>query len=148
MHLPADAVAVGARRREEKPQRLFSCVAGALGHHVVQCTGRLGVQLIEDAGGHIQAVLGRNLAGQHLIDGAGGLVDHALCRGNDFDSLHERRRLLDHIHGNVEHDGGLLSVCSAGINFCLPLIIVDQHVQRDGSAQLALAVLFRDFNIG
>ena len=148
VYLPADAVAVGARCREEEPQRLLAGITGALRHDIVQCAGRLRMQLVKDAGGHVQTMLCRNLAGQYLIDGACGLVDHTLCRGNDFDSLHECRGLLDHIYGNVKHDGSLLPVCSAGVDFCFPLIIVDQHVQRDGSAQFALSVLFRDFNIG
>ena len=50
VNLPADAVPVGARRRQQKPQRLLPGVAGALGHDVIQGPGRLGMQLIEDAG--------------------------------------------------------------------------------------------------
>ena len=147
VYLPADAVAVGARCCKEEPQRLLSGVAGALRHDIVQRACWLGVQLIKDAGGHVQAVLGCNLTGQHLIDGAGRLVDHALHRWDDLDALHERRGLLHHVHSNVEHDGRLLPVRRTGINLRLPLIIVDQHVQRDGRAQLALAILLRDFDV-
>ena len=58
MHFPADAVPVGARRCKEKPQRLFPGVAGALGHDVIQSAVGLGMQLIKNAGGDIQAMLG------------------------------------------------------------------------------------------
>ena len=57
------------------------------------------------------------------------------------------KELLDHVHSNVKHDGGLLPVGRAGIDLSLPFIVVDQHVQGDGCAQLALTVLLRDFDI-
>ena len=38
----------------------------------------------------------------------------------------------------VKHDGRLLAVGCAGVNLRLPLVVVDQHVQRDGCAQLAV----------
>ena len=136
MYLPADGVAVGARRGQEKPQRLSARVARPLCHHVVERAGGLGVQLVEDTGGHIQAVLGRHLAGEHLIDAARRLVDHALHGRDDLDALHERRGLLDHVHRHVEHDGRLLPVGCTGIDLCLPFAVVDQHIERNGRAQL------------
>ena len=138
MNFPADGIAVGARCGQEKPQRLFSRVAAALRHDVVEGARGLGVQLVEDAGGHIQAVLGGHLAGEHLIDAARGLVDHALHGGNDLNALHERRGLPDHVHGHVEHDGRLLAVGCTGVDLRLPFIVVDQHIERDGCAQLAV----------
>ena len=50
MNLPADRRPVRPRRGKEEPERLTAGVAGALGHDVVQSTGRLGMQLVEDAG--------------------------------------------------------------------------------------------------
>ena len=48
--IPADGIAVGTSRGQEKPQGLFAGVAAALGHHVVQCARRLGMELVENAG--------------------------------------------------------------------------------------------------
>ena len=44
--------------------------------------------------------------------------------------------LSDHIDRHVKHDGRLLTVAGAGIDLCFPLIIVDEHVQRQRRAQL------------
>ena len=136
MHFPADGVSVGSGGGQEKPQRLLARVAAALRHDVIQRTGGLGMQLVKDAGGHIQAMLGSYLAGEHLIDAAGGLVDHALHGRDDLDALHERRGLPDHVHRHVEHDGRLLPVGCTGIDLCLPFAVVDQHIERNGRAQL------------
>ena len=135
---PADGVAVSARCGEQKPQRLFARVAAALRHDVVEGARGLGVQLVEDTGGHIQAVFGRHLAGEYLIDAPCWLVDHALHGGDDLDALHERRGLFHHVHGHVEYDGRLLAVGGAGVDLRLPFIVIDQHVERDGRAQLAV----------
>ena len=147
MHFPADGVAVSARCGEQKPQRLFSRVAAALRHDVVEGARGLGVQLVEDTGGHIEAVFGRHLAGEYLIDAPCWLVNHALHGGDDLDALHERWGLLDHVHGHVEHDGRLLAVGGAGVDLRLPFIVIDQHVERDGRAQLRLPLLLRYFDV-
>jgi len=136
MHFPADGVSVGPGGGQEKPQRLLARVAAALRHDVVQRAGGLGMQLVKDAGGHIQAMLGSYLAGEHLIDAARGLVDHALHGRDDLDALHERRGLPDHVHRHVEHNGRLLPVGCTGIDLCLPFAIVSQHIERNGRAQL------------
>ena len=47
---------------------------------------------------------------------------------------------------HVKDDGGLLAVGRAGIDLGLPLVVVDEHVERDGRAQLGLSVLLGDFN--
>ena len=148
VYLPADAVAVGARCRQKEPQRLLSRIAGALGHYVIKGSGRLGVQLVEDAGADVQAMLGGHLRGKHLIDAAGGLVHHALHGRNDLDPLAQRRGLLDHIDGHIKNNGRLLPVAGAGVHLGLPLVIVGQHIERDGRAELALALLFGNLDIG
>ena len=87
------------------------------------------------------------LRGQHLIDASGRLVHHALGAGDDLDPLAERRGLLHHIHGHIEHDSRLLTVAGAGVNLRPPLIIVAEHVQGNGSTEFALSVLLRDLNV-
>ena len=49
-------------------------------------------------------MLGRYFRGKHLINGTGRLIDHSLGGGNDLDALHERWRLPDHVHGDIEND--------------------------------------------
>ena len=55
--------------------------------------------------------------------------------------------MLDHIHGDVEHNGGLLAVGSAGVYLRFPLVVVAEHVQSDCRAQFALAVLLRNLDV-
>ena len=136
MHLPANGIAVSAGSREEEPQRLLPCVAAALGHYVVEGAGGLRVKLVEDAGGNVQAVLGRHFRGQHLIDASRWLIHHALGGRDDLDQPAQRRVLPNHIHRHIEHNGRLLTVAGAGIDLCFPLIVVDEHVQRQRCAQL------------
>ena len=148
VYLPADAVAVGARCRQKEPQRLLSRIAGALGHYIIKGSGGLGVQLVENTGADVQAMLGGHLRGQYLIDAACGLVHHALHGRNDLDPLAQRRGLLDHIDGHIKNNGCLLPVAGAGVYLGLPFIIVGQHIERDGRAQFALALLFGNLDIG
>ena len=148
MYLPADTVAIGTSCRKEHPQRLLSSIAGALGHDIVEGTGWLRVELIENAGTDIQTVLGGNLAGQHLINAAGGFIHHALDGWNDLDALVERRILTNHVDSNIKHDCCLLPVGSTGVNLRLPLTIVDQHIQGQSGTQFGLALLLWDLNIG
>ena len=147
VNLPADGVSIRPGSGQEKPQRLLSGVAGALRHDVVQCAGGLRVQLVEDARADVQTVLGGDVAGQHLIDAAGGQIHHALCGRHDFDALHERGRLPHHIGGHVKHNAGLLAVGRAGIDLRLPLVVVDQHVQRQRRAQLGFTLFLGDFDV-
>ena len=106
------------------------------------------MQLVENAGADVQAMLGGHLRGQHLIDAACGLVHHALHGRNDLDPLAQRRGLLDHIDGHIKNNGCLLPVAGAGVHLGLPLVIVGQHIERDGRAQFALALLFGNLDIG
>ena len=147
MNLPAYAVPVGARRCQQEPKRLLPGIAAALGHDIIQGAGRLSMKLIKDAGADVQAVLGGHLRGQHLINASCWLVHHALCAGDDLDPLAECRGLLHHIDGHIEHDSCLLTVAGAGVNLRPPLIIVAEHVQGNGSTELALSVFLRDFDI-
>ena len=147
MYFPADGVSVGPGGGQEKPQRLLACVAAALCHDVVQRAGGLGMQRVKDAGADVETVLSGNLRRKHLIDAARGLVDHALHGRDDLDALHERRGLLDHVHRHVEHDGRLLPVGCTGIDLRLPLVVVDQHIERNGCAQLRFPLLLRYFDV-
>ena len=61
VYFPADGIAVCTSRGQEKPERLFSGITGALRHHVIQGSCGLRVELIENTGADIQTVLGRNL---------------------------------------------------------------------------------------
>ena len=61
MYFPTDGIAIRASRGQEKPERLFSGVAAALSHHVIQGSRGLRVELIKDTGRNVQTVLGRNL---------------------------------------------------------------------------------------
>ena len=67
------------------------------------------MELIENAGADIQTVLGRDFAGQHLIDTAGRFIYHALDRGNDLDTLVKCRFLSNHVDGNIKYDQGRLA---------------------------------------
>ena len=147
MHFPADRIAIRASRGQEKPERLFSGVAAALSHHVIQGSRGLRVELIKDTGRNVQAMLGRNLRGKHLINAACGLIDHAFGGGDDLDQLTQRGILLDHIHRHVKHDGRLLTVAGAGINLRLPFVIVNEHIERQRRAQLGLAVFLANLDI-
>ena len=106
------------------------------------------LQLVENAGADVQAMLGGHLRGQYLIDAAGGLVYHAFHGWNDLDPLAQRRGLLDHIDGYIKNNGCLLAVAGAGVHLGLPLVVVGQHIERDGCAELALALLFGNRDIG
>ena len=148
MNLPADAVPVGARRRQQEPQWLLPGIAAALGHDIIQGAGRLGMKLIKDAGADVQAVLGGHFTGQHLINASCWLVDHSFGGRNDLDALAERRGLLHHINSNIKHDSRLLTVAGAGVNLRPPLIVIAEHIQGNGSAELTLSVLLRNLNVG
>ena len=147
MDFPAYGIAVGTCSREEKPQRLLSGVTGPLRHDIEQGARRLGVKLVKDARRYIQAMLGSNLGGQHLIDAACGLKHHALGGRNDFDALHERRGLLHHIDCNVEYDGGLLAIRSTAVHLSLPFIIIDEHIEGKRSTKLGLTVFLGNFDV-
>ena len=147
MHLPADGIAVCTGGGEEEPQRLPARVAAALGHYVVKGASGLRVKLVEDAGGNVQAVLGRHFTGQHLIDASRWLIHHALGGRDDLDQPAQRRVLPNHIHRHIKHNGRLLTVAGAGINLRLPLIVVDEHVQRQRRAQLALSIFLSNLDI-
>ncbi len=68
------------------------------------------MEFVEDAGRNVQAVLGCHLAGQHLIDAACWLIDHAFGRRNERNPSGQRRRLPDHVGGHIKHNAGLLAV--------------------------------------
>ena len=138
MYFPADRIAIRARRGQEKPERLFSGVAGALGHNVVERAGRLCVKLVEDARRNVQTVFGGDLARKHLIDAPRGLIHHAFGGRDDLDVLSERGVLLHHIDGDVKHDARLLAVGSAGVHLRFPLVVVHQHIERQRRAEFAI----------
>ena len=106
------------------------------------------MKLIKDAGADVQAVLGGHFTGQHLINASCWLVDHSFGGRNDLDALAERRGLLYHVHSHIKHDSRLLTVAGAGVNLRPPLVIVAQHIQGNGSAELTLSVLLRNLNVG
>ena len=58
VNLPADAVAIRTGCGDQKEKGLLSCVAGTMGHNVIQQSVGLGMQLIENNTVDIQAVLG------------------------------------------------------------------------------------------
>ena len=68
MHLPANAVAIGARCGNQKEKRLLSRVAGTVGHNIVQQSVRLGMKFIEHNAVNIQAVFGVAFCRQHLVE--------------------------------------------------------------------------------
>ncbi|MPN56280.1 hypothetical protein SDC9_203966 [bioreactor metagenome] len=105
------------------------------------------MKFIENTGTDVQTMLGGHLARQHLIDAPRGLVHHPFGGGNDLDPLQERWGLLDHVHGDVEHNGSLLPICGAAIHLSLPLAIVHQHIECNGCAQLGLALLLGYFDV-
>ena len=105
------------------------------------------MQLVENAGADVQTMLSGHLRGQHLIDAACGLVHHALHGRNDLDPLAQRRGLLDHIDGHIKNNGCLLPVAGAGVHLGLPLVIVGQHIERDGRAQFRFPLLLRYFDV-
>ncbi len=54
----ADALRVCPRRGDQEIERLQTCVAGTLGHHVKELPIRLRMELVKHNPVHIEAVLG------------------------------------------------------------------------------------------
>ena len=74
----ADALLIRSGRGDNKKQRLLTGIAGAFGHNVIEFPVRLGMDLIKDETGNIQAMLGASLSGQHLIKPGVPVIDDPL----------------------------------------------------------------------
>ena len=75
MHLPADTVPIGACSCDQEEQRLFSRVAGAVGHNIIELSVWLGVQLVKYHRVDVEAMLGVCLCGKYLIEAPQWLID-------------------------------------------------------------------------
>ena len=72
MLLETHAVGVCPRGGDQEIQGLGAGVTRPFGHDVEQGPVWLGVQLIEDHPGDVEAVLGVRLSRQHLVEAIGG----------------------------------------------------------------------------
>ena len=148
MHLVADGILVAARRSNDEVEWLLSGRAGTLRHDVEQLAVGLAQQFIEDTGVDVVAVFRGDLGGQRLIDGACRQVDEALLALHDLDALEQGRALEHHVLCHIEYDAGLCAVVGAAVDFTAFFLVGTEHIQRDGSGQLALSGLLADFNKG
>ena len=90
---------------------------------------------VKHKAGYVQAVLGADLSGKHLIETGIGIVDDALGRRHDLAALHQRRRHLHHLVGHIEYDGCLVTVTRRTIHFGAGFSICVQQIQCNGSRQ-------------
>ena len=147
MHLPADTVPIGACSCDQEEQRLFSRVAGAVGHNVIQQPVWLGVELIENDTMDVQPVLSIGFCRQHLIKAVEGRVNQSLLGKHWLDAFLQRRALLHHLAGDVKDDGCLLPVCCAAVDLRAPFAVTGQQIKSDRCCEFALALFLRYFNV-
>ena len=143
----ADAVCVSTGSGDQKVQRLHAGVAGALRHDVEKLSVGLCVQLVEDYAVDVEAVLGIRFRRQHLVEAVRRRVNDALLRGENLHALAERRAHSHHISSHLEYNAGLLAVGCAAVYLGALLAVTAAKQKSDGSGQLALTVLLRDFHI-
>ena len=132
----ADGVCVIPCSGNQEIQRLHSGITGALCHYIKEFPVWLGVQLIKYHAVDIKAVLTVGLSGEHLIEAVGRLIDDPFLGGQYFDAPIKRRAHPYHIRSNIKNDGGLLSICSATVDFGAFLTVTAAKEQGDSGGQL------------
>ena len=148
MQLVADGLAVGSGCGNQEVQRLFPGVAGAFGEHVVELSVGLCVQLVEHEAADVQAVLGGNLGGKHLIEPGVAVIHDAFGRCHDLGALEQRRTHLNHLVRNIKDDAGLLPVRRRAVDLGGRLVVGVEQIQSHRSSQLALPIFLADFHEG
>ena len=96
----------------------------------------------------VKAMLITDVRRQHLVDTARWLIDQPLLGIQYLNPLCQRRTHTNHIGGNIENDGSLLSISCAAINLCAFFTVTTGQKQRNGGSQLRLALFLGDLNIG
>lgn len=80
MHFPTYRVSIRSRCRYQEKQRLFSRVARAVGHDIIQGTVRLRMEFVENNAVNIQSVLGITFCRQHLVEAVQRRIHKPLLR--------------------------------------------------------------------
>ncbi len=87
-------------------------------------------------------MLAVSVGGKHLVGGPGAGDDDGSAV--DLGQLRHGRVGLDHPLGDLEHDGRLVPVGSAGVHLGPRLPVPEEQTQRQSSAKSGLARLARD----
>lgn len=95
------------------------------------------MQLVEDDAGDVEPVLGVRLGGQDLVDGIGRGIDQAFLGGEDLHPPGQWWACPHHVGGDLEHDGGLLAVDHAPVDFGALLTVRAGQYQGDRGRKLA-----------
>ena len=148
MHLIAYRVGVVSGCGDQKIQRLHTCVAGALDHHVVKLPVGLCVQFVKNNAVGVEAVLVGDVCGKHLIEAVGRFVDELLLRIEDLHSLRQRRAETHHIDCDVKDDLRLVAVRGTSVHLCALLPVAAGQKKRDRRCELGFSLFFRDLHIG
>jgi len=139
--LVADGIHVVAGGRDQKIQRLFSRVTGALRHDIKQLPVGLSMKLIEHHAADVEAVLGIGFRGQHLVEAVRGRIDDALGRRQNLHPAVQRGTHPHHVSSHIEHNAGLSAVRSAAIDLRAFLAIATAEQQRHRGGKLAFPLL-------
>ena len=139
--LGEDALAGHAGRRDPEREGLLAG-AGAGRERGVELGGLVGVELVDDVGRGVEAVLERGVGRQGAHDPA---VAGALDRVPVGDEpVEQERAALDHAPGLPQDDAGLVAGGRGDVDLGLGLAVGVEHVQAGGAGHRGLRVLARD----
>ena len=111
MHFPTYRVSIRSRCRYQEKQRLFSRVARAVGHDIIQGTVRLRMEFVENDAVNIQSVLGILFSADNTGRSCSTAHTQAAFATSRALSAFLCRALFHHLASDIKNDGGLLSVC-------------------------------------
>ena len=84
MQFITDTFLIRPGRGDDKKQRLLTGVTGAFGHDIIEFPVRLGVDLIKDEAGNIQAMFCSCFSGKHLIKPGIPVIDDPFCSSSNL----------------------------------------------------------------
>ena len=96
----------------------------------------------------IETVLVTDVGRKHLVDTARWLIDQPLLGIQYLDPLCQCRTHTNHVGGNIENNGCLLTIRSTAIHFGSFFAVTAGQEQRNSGGQFRFALLFGDLNVG
>jgi hypothetical protein len=141
MSFGEDPLASDAGGRDPERERLLARARSGRECRV-ELGGLVGVELVDDVGGRVEAVLERGVGRQGAHDPAvAGTLDDVAVRD---EAVEQERAALDHAPGLPQDDAGLVAGGSGDVDLGLGFAVGVEHVQARGAGHRGLRVLARD----